>query len=64
MSAEPMSADCKIIKLHGGEESACGWCKDKWGVSWQITPLVLTKAVTDPDPRCSAGVASGLSRTA
>jgi 2-polyprenyl-6-hydroxyphenyl methylase/3-demethylubiquinone-9 3-methyltransferase len=34
---------------NGGEESACGWCKDKWGVSWQITPLVLTKAVTDPD---------------
>jgi 2-polyprenyl-6-hydroxyphenyl methylase/3-demethylubiquinone-9 3-methyltransferase len=35
---------------NGGEESACGWCKDKWGVSWQITPLVLTKAWTDPDP--------------
>jgi len=32
-----------------GEESACGWCKDKWGLSWQITPLALTKAVTDPD---------------
>ena len=35
---------------NGGEESACGWCKDKWGLSWQITPIVLTKAVTDPDP--------------
>jgi len=35
---------------NGGQESACGWCKDKWGVSWQITPLVLTKAITDPDP--------------
>ena len=35
---------------NGGEESACGWCKDKWGVSWQITPLALTKAITDPDP--------------
>src|ERR1044072_4023584 len=34
---------------NGGEESACGWCKDKWGLSWQITPLALTKAVTDPD---------------
>ncbi len=34
---------------NGGEASACGWCKDKWGLSWQITPLVLTKAVTDPD---------------
>ena len=30
---------------HGGQESACGWCKDKWGVSWQITPLVLTEAL-------------------
>jgi 2-polyprenyl-6-hydroxyphenyl methylase/3-demethylubiquinone-9 3-methyltransferase len=35
---------------NGGEESACGWCKDKWGVSWQITPIVLTKGVADPDP--------------
>ena len=35
---------------NGGAESACGWCKDKWGVSWQITPAVLTKAITDPDP--------------
>ena len=34
---------------NGGEESACGWCKDKWGLSWQITPVALTKAVTDPD---------------
>lgn len=34
----------------GGEESACGWCRDKWGLSWQITPLALTEAVTDPDP--------------
>jgi predicted 3-demethylubiquinone-9 3-methyltransferase (glyoxalase superfamily) len=30
---------------HGGQESACGWCKDKWGVSWQITPKVLTDAM-------------------
>ena len=36
---------------NGGEESACGWCKDKWGLSWQITPVALTKAITDPDPR-------------
>lgn len=35
---------------NGGQESACGWCKDKWGVSWQITPIVLTQAVADPDP--------------
>lgn len=30
---------------NGGEESACGWCKDRWGVSWQITPRVLTDAL-------------------
>ncbi|MGE4429502.1 MAG: VOC family protein [Sphingobium sp.] len=30
---------------NGGEESACGWCKDKWGISWQITPRVLTEAL-------------------
>jgi len=35
---------------NGGEESACGWCKDKWGFSWQITPLALTEGMTDPDP--------------
>jgi predicted 3-demethylubiquinone-9 3-methyltransferase (glyoxalase superfamily) len=34
---------------NGGQESMCGWCKDKWGVSWQITPVALTKAVSDPD---------------
>ena len=35
---------------NGGKESMCGWCKDKWGVSWQITPLALTKAVMASDP--------------
>jgi predicted 3-demethylubiquinone-9 3-methyltransferase (glyoxalase superfamily) len=30
---------------NGGQESACGWCKDKWGVSWQITPRVLIEAI-------------------
>jgi len=30
---------------NGGEESACGWCKDRWGLSWQITPRVLTSAI-------------------
>jgi 2-polyprenyl-6-hydroxyphenyl methylase/3-demethylubiquinone-9 3-methyltransferase len=32
-----------------GTENACGWCKDKWGVSWQITPRALMKAVSDAD---------------
>lgn len=30
---------------NGGQESACGWCKDKWGISWQITPRALTEAI-------------------
>jgi 2-polyprenyl-6-hydroxyphenyl methylase/3-demethylubiquinone-9 3-methyltransferase len=34
---------------NGGKESACGWCKDKWGVSWQISPRVLLEAFADPD---------------
>lgn len=34
---------------NGGQESACGWCRDKWGLSWQITPRALTAAFTDPD---------------
>jgi predicted 3-demethylubiquinone-9 3-methyltransferase (glyoxalase superfamily) len=34
---------------NGGEESACGWCKDKWGLNWQITPRVLIDAISDPD---------------
>lgn len=38
------------IVNNGGEESMCGWCKDKWGVSWQITPRALTEGYTDPDP--------------
>lgn len=33
------------IVNNGGEESACGWCRDKWGISWQITPRVLTEAL-------------------
>jgi 2-polyprenyl-6-hydroxyphenyl methylase/3-demethylubiquinone-9 3-methyltransferase len=37
------------IVAGGGQESACGWCKDRWGISWQITPRALTAALTDPD---------------
>ena len=33
------------IVNNGGQESACGWCKDRWGLSWQITPRVLTQAL-------------------
>ena len=34
---------------NGGQESQCGWCKDKWGISWQINPIALTKAFTSSD---------------
>ncbi|WP_447920358.1 VOC family protein [Achromobacter aegrifaciens] len=35
---------------NGGQASDCGWCRDKWGLSWQITPRVLIEAISDPDP--------------
>ena len=35
------------IVNNGGKESACGWCKDKWGVNWQITPQILTDALAE-----------------
>jgi predicted 3-demethylubiquinone-9 3-methyltransferase (glyoxalase superfamily) len=38
------------IVANGGQESACGWCKDRWGLTWQITPIALTEAIADPDP--------------
>lgn len=38
------------IVNNGGQESECGWCKDKWGISWQITPAVLIEGVTNSDP--------------
>ena len=44
------------IVAGGGEESDCGWCTDKWGISWQITPIALTEGITDPDPAVSKRV--------
>jgi predicted 3-demethylubiquinone-9 3-methyltransferase (glyoxalase superfamily) len=41
---------------NGGQESACGWCKDRWGLSWQITPRALTDGMADPDPAASKRV--------
>ena len=40
----------QAIVGNGGQESECGWCQDKWGLSWQITPRALGAAITDPDP--------------
>ena len=39
---------------NGGQASQCGWCKDRWGLSWQITPRALMAAMADPD-RAAAG---------
>ena len=38
------------IVSNGGEASACGWCRDRWGLSWQITPRALMQAIAGPDP--------------
>lgn len=42
---EETDAYWNAIVSNGGQESQCGWCKDKWGVSWQITPRTLTEAM-------------------
>jgi 2-polyprenyl-6-hydroxyphenyl methylase/3-demethylubiquinone-9 3-methyltransferase len=39
---------------NGGQASECGWCRDKWGISWQITPRVLIEGYTHPDPAVAA----------
>ncbi len=39
----------EAITNNGGAESACGWCKDRWGFSWQITPRRLLELMADPD---------------
>lgn len=41
---------------NGGEESMCGWCKDKWGVNWQITPVAFTEAFNGDDPAAAKRV--------
>ena len=39
---------------NGGAESECGWCRDRWGICWQITPRVLLEAMADPDREAAA----------
>jgi 2-polyprenyl-6-hydroxyphenyl methylase/3-demethylubiquinone-9 3-methyltransferase len=41
---------------NGGEESQCGWCRDRWGISWQITPRALNQGMKDPDPAAAKRV--------
>ena len=45
---------------NGGQESQCGWCKDKWGVSWQITPRVLNEMMRDTDKARAKRVAEAM----
>lgn len=40
----------EAVTAEGGVESQCGWCKDRFGVSWQIVPVELMQAISDPDP--------------
>ena len=44
------------IVANGGAENACGWCQDRWGFSWQITPRVLLEGNMDPDPAAAKRV--------
>ncbi len=41
---------------NGGQERQCGWCKDRWGISWQITPRALNEGMKDPDPAAAKRV--------
>ena len=45
---------------NGGAESDCGWCKDRWGFSWQITPRALMEGVSDPDPAVAKRVTEAM----
>lgn len=51
----------QAIVGNGGSEIDCGWCRDRWGLSWQITPRVLIESVTDPDPAVARRVFQAMS---
>jgi predicted 3-demethylubiquinone-9 3-methyltransferase (glyoxalase superfamily) len=46
--------------LEGGEESRCGWLKDRWGLSWQVVPIRLMELFNDPDPARSRRAAEAM----
>ncbi|MBX3140720.1 MAG: VOC family protein [Trueperaceae bacterium] len=48
------------LTADGGQESQCGWLKDKFGVSWQVVPEVLTRGLSDPDPEVAKRVAASM----
>lgn len=45
---------------NGGAESACGWCRDRWGFCWQITPRALLDGMADPDPAAARRVMAAM----
>src|SRR5436190_363261 len=48
-NAEEADRYCDAFVGGGGQESVCGWCKDRFGLSWQIVPRVLIEAMSNPD---------------
>ncbi len=44
------------VVQNGGQEIQCGWCRDKWGISWQITPRALLAALSEQDPAAAKRV--------
>ena len=48
------------VTSNGGSPIMCGWCSDKWGFHWQITPRVLMEAMADPDPAAAARVQAAM----
>ncbi|MEM6856685.1 MAG: VOC family protein [Pseudomonadota bacterium] len=57
-----VETDCvwNAITGNGGAPIMCGWCQDKWGFHWQITPRVLMEAMADPDPAAAARVQAAM----
>lgn len=55
-SQEEVDKYWNVLIADGGEESQCGWCKDKFGVSWQVIPKQLYELMDDPDPKKSDAV--------
>src|SRR5690554_1151458 len=49
-----------VLTANGGEPGMCGWLKDKYGLSWQVVPLVLGELMSDPDPEKSARVMNAM----
>jgi predicted 3-demethylubiquinone-9 3-methyltransferase (glyoxalase superfamily) len=50
----------KALLADGGEESVCGWLKDRFGLSWQVTPRILPKLMADPDRKKASRVADAM----